>query len=155
MEGSLIDARSRGSPEAEEPGHRGCLVILGIIGLAIAGQAYPTWEENKNLLEWKEAYGSDIPQDHDIVERQTIAVLGGLLLGVPILIAGVLLMSVTLVHNARLAKRFLPQASITTLPQPIIAPSVQTFCNNCGAPMSNPRYRRACGKIAQELKKES
>jgi hypothetical protein len=135
-----------GVPRRKSVGWRVFVAILGLCGIALAAVIYPIWQENKDTLQLKEYLGQDTPEDHQTVNTQTMVVLGGFLVGGPLLLIGTVLVAIALSYNSKLdavklQKAFAPQVrNETTLSgQP-------AFCAYCGQPTQGKPYCVYCGK---------
>jgi uncharacterized membrane protein YvbJ len=126
------------------------LAIFGLIGVIIAMTVYPIWQENKDILQTKEAFGADTPEDHSLVNTQTMVVLGGFIVGGPMVLLGVILIVSAMAYNSKIDKAVLERA---------FAPSVQhygptrqmLFCQYCGKPLTpGAIYCAICGRQIQK-----
>jgi len=107
------------------------LLVIGLIGLILALMIYPIWQDNRDLLAEKEFYGVDTPEDHSLVETQTVLVTGGLLVGIPLLLGGAYLVASAWSFNRKVEGVLIQKAlQPSGWPQPAVGSP--TFCPNCG-----------------------
>lgn len=64
------------------------LLILGVTGLVLAAAVYPDWQHARRVLAARQFYMIDTPEDHAKVDTLTVLMLGGLLVGTPMLFGG-------------------------------------------------------------------
>jgi ribosomal protein L40E len=126
------------------------LLILGLIGVVLALIIYPTWQDNKDRLQYREYYGVATDDDYAVVGEQTILVLGGLLYGTPILLGGAYLVATRSSYNRKLDDVMIQKAMQPSQMYQPLAPGTTAFCANCGASMP-PGYLRCpnCGRSTE------
>jgi hypothetical protein len=121
------------------------LLILGLIGLILALIIYPTWQHNRDLLAVREAYGVATDDDYAVVAEQTILVLGGLLVGTPMLLGGAYLVATRSSYNRKIEGALIQKAmqpSQTYQP----ASGSASFCAKCGYQLvSDTEFCPKCG----------
>ena len=122
------------------------LLILGLIGVILAVVIYPTWQHNRDLLAIREAYGLDTPDDHAVVNEQTTMVLGGLLVGTPMLLGGAYIVATRSSYNRKIEGALIQKAmQPSQMYQP--APGSASFCAKCGYQLvSDTEFCPKCGK---------
>jgi len=107
------------------------LLVLGLIGVILAMIIYPTWQHNGDVLSAKEAYRLDTAQDRATYNEQTIMVLGGLLVGVPMLLVGAYLVASAWSYNRKIDGALIQEAmQPSQMSQP--ATGSLGFCPSCG-----------------------
>jgi hypothetical protein len=122
------------------------LLILGLIGLILALVIYPTWQHNRDLLALREAYGVDTPDDHAVVNEQTTMVLGGLLVGTPMLLGGVYLVATRSSYNRKIEGALIQKAMQPSQTYQPDAGGVG-FCAKCGFQLvEGTEFCPKCGK---------
>lgn len=86
------------------------LAVLGLMGLLVAAGVLPVWLHDANDLRIKEILGEDSSQDHNRVNVETTLVLGGFLVGGPMLMIGLVLVASAMSYNGELEKAALQRA---------------------------------------------
>ena len=122
------------------------LLILGLIGVILAMIIYPTWQHNKEVLAEKEFYHLDTPEEQSTFGTQTFLVLGGLLIGVPMVIVGAYLVASAWSYNRKIDGALIQKAM---QPSQTHQPATGSlgFCPNCGNRLSQATpHCPMCGK---------
>jgi len=152
------------------------LLILGLIGLILALIIYPNWQDNMDTLATREHYGVATDDDYAVVAEQTIMVLGGLLVGTPMLLGGAYLVSTRSSYNRKIEGALIQKAmqpsqmyqpapgssglatyGLASSPEhhahktpkaPTSMPSGQfEYCPYCGYPLKGAVVCRECGRV--------
>lgn len=122
------------------------LLILGLIGMILAMIIYPTWQHNGSVLAEREAYRMDTAQDHATYNEQTVMVLGGLLVGLPMVIVGAYLVASAWSYNRKIDGALIQKAM---QPPQMYQPAIGSlgFCSNCGHQLlQSGQFCPGCGK---------
>jgi hypothetical protein len=122
---------------------------LGFIGVALAAIVYPTWQHNKDVLAQKEFYHLDTPEEQSVFETQTFLVLGGFLLGGPLLLIGIVLVALAMSYNSKLDREILLQTFRQRRGPDRMPSDRPTYCAYCGNPTDGKPYCAYCGKKTQ------
>jgi len=107
------------------------LLIFGLIGLIVALTIYPIWQRNGRILAENEFYGVDTPEEHDLYDTQMVLVLGGLLVGAPMLIGGAYLVASASSYNRKIEGALI-QKAMQPYPMYQGTPGAKSFCSYCG-----------------------
>lgn len=126
------------------------LLILGLIGVILALVVNPTWQHNKEIMAEKEYFGIDTPEEHATLDIQMGLVLGGLLVGTPILLVGAYLVAIRTSYNRRIEGAFIQKAMQPSQTyQPALSP--KGFCLYCGDQLVSGReFCPKCGKSRKD-----
>jgi hypothetical protein len=122
------------------------LLILGLIGLILALIIYPNWQDNRNTLATREYYGVATDDDYAVVGEQTVMVLGGLLVGTPMLLGGAYLVATRSSYNRKIEGALIQKAM---QPSQMAQPPTGSmgFCQNCGNQLlQSGQFCPGCGK---------
>jgi hypothetical protein len=122
------------------------LLILGLIGMVLALIIYPTWQHNGSVLSEKEAYRMDTAQDHATYNTQTALVLGGLLIGIPMLLVGAYFVVSASSYNRKIEGVLIQEAM---QPSQKYRPASGSwgFCPSCGSKLfQGGQFCPDCGK---------
>ncbi|MBE0633795.1 zinc ribbon domain-containing protein [Candidatus Bathyarchaeota archaeon] len=127
------------------------LLILGLIGAILAMIMCPIWLDNIDIVALKEARGLDTPEDHAIVAEQTILVLGGFLVGIPMLIGGGYLVATASSYNRKIEGALIQKAMQPPQTHQSAALAPKGFCALCGDQLVSGReFCPKCGKSRKE-----
>ena len=125
------------------------LAVLGLCGVVLAIVIYPTWTHNRQILSEYEDFGYYEWETRDLsdtVDTQTEVVIGGFLVGGPMLLVGILLVASAMSYNSKLDTAILQQA-FTQGVRPSSSPSDRpTYCAYCGNPTDGKPFCSYCGK---------
>ena len=122
------------------------LLIFGLVGLILALTIYPIWQNNREVLAEKEFYGADTPEGHATYDTQTVVVVGGFIVGIPVLLAGAYLVASASSYNRKIDGALIQKAM-----QPSQSPQPATgsigYCYHCGHRIdSSMEFCPGCGK---------
>jgi len=122
------------------------LLIFGLIGLILALTIYPIWQQNREVLAEKEFYGADTPEDHATYDTQTVVVVGGFIVGIPLLLAGAYLVASASSYNRKIDGALIQKAlQPSQMPRP--ATGSNGYCSNCGRQIdTSMAFCSGCGK---------
>jgi hypothetical protein len=122
------------------------LLIFGVIGVLLALIIYPTWQHNGEVLATKEAYRLDTAQDRATYNEQTVMVLGGLIVGLPMAFVGVYLVASAWSYNRKIDGALIQKAMQP--PQMFQHARVSGgFCSGCEHQLSqSDQFCPGCGK---------
>jgi ABC-type Fe3+ transport system permease subunit len=126
------------------------LLILGLIGLILALILYSSWQHNMDTLSTRERYGVATQNDYDTVATQTVLVLGGLLVGTPMLLGGAYLVATRSSYNRKIEGAFIQKAM---QPPQMYQPALMAkgFCMYCGHELVAGReFCPKCGKSRKD-----
>ncbi len=121
-------------------------LILGLLGLAFASFEYSVYSQNRDALDWNEAWGADTPEQHDLVANQFVITVGAFLAGALFLMFGIARITGVYSYNKKLDQEELLHA-VRQVEKPRGVPSGRrAFCDQCGAPLnSDSKFCPGCG----------
>lgn len=131
------------------------ILVLGLMGVLLALVIYPIWDHNRQVLSENEAYGVATDEQRDIVATQTIAVVGGFLVGAPMLLVGAYLVWSAASYNSRIDEivigQTLRQKSQLALPSRQLPceqrATKSKFCRYCGTQIpADSMFCESCGQ---------
>jgi di/tricarboxylate transporter len=128
------------------------IFILGVLGLVFAAFEYSIYSHNKDVLHWNERWGTDTPEQHELVDFQLTVTITAFSVGTIFAMIGLAIMSSSYVHNRELDRLELIEAvkGETTSLKP--TPGTKLFCDSCGSPLGRgSRFCPTCGRQLNEL----
>jgi len=127
------------------------LLVLGMFGTIIAAIEYPIWSHNREVLHDNESWGMAQQSDYDLVEFQSMVMIGGFAVGIPMAFVGLYLLISAhqrnmLIDRAEVSRSQVFVPGYQAQPPPISSGQL-TFCPNCGNRLTQATpHCPMCGK---------
>lgn len=126
------------------------LVIIGVLALGFAVFEYSVYSQNKDTLEWNQTFGTDTPEQHDLVESQLTATIGAFSVGSILVVIGIIIMLSAYFHNREIDRAELLLAVRGQGRPNRPSSEKRAFCENCGSPLNpDQKFCHSCGRNLQ------